>query len=266
MLKVAYIGFGNSVCRYHLPYVEKRKDFIDVKYIYRLETEINEEKESWYPGIKFTSSINEIMDDPDVNLVVVNTPDRYHVEYTMQALDHGKHVLCEKPFAMTAKEAKDVFDYAKEKGLVAMANQNRRYDADMRTVRKVIESGVLGEQNQILGRSLLESILFLDKQCIAASVTRQEMDFYGVTPKDLEGIVSQLRVTRGVEVAVFMYETGAQEFKVSLRSGGKVDVSRVAQYFGGGGHVKAAGFTMAGSVHDVLTNLAHQIEEQLNAE
>ena len=46
------------------------------------------------------------MDDPDVNLVVVNTPDRYHVEYTMQALDHGKHVLCEKPFAMTAKEAK----------------------------------------------------------------------------------------------------------------------------------------------------------------
>ena len=140
MLKVAYIGFGNSVCRYHLPYVEKRKDFIDVKYIYRLETEINEEKESWYPGIKFTSSINEIMDDPDVNLVVVNTPDRYHVEYTMQALDHGKHVLCEKPFAMTAKEAKDVFDYAKEKGLVAMANQNRRYDADMRTVRKVIES------------------------------------------------------------------------------------------------------------------------------
>ena len=53
--------------------------------------------------------------------------------------------------------------------------------------------------------------------------------------KDLEGIVSQLRVTRGVEVAVFMYETGAQEFKVSLRSGGKVDVSRVAQYFGGGG-------------------------------
>lgn len=145
MLKVAYIGFGNSVCRYHLPYVEKRKDFIEVKYIYRLETEINEEKESWYPGIKFTSSINEIMDDPDVNLVVVNTPDRYHVEYTMQALDHGKHVLCEKPFAMTAKEAKDVFDYAKEKGLVAMANQNRRYDADMRTVRKVIESGVLGD-------------------------------------------------------------------------------------------------------------------------
>lgn len=50
MLKVAYIGFGNSVCRYHLPYVEKRKDFIDVKYIYRLETEINEEKRELVSG------------------------------------------------------------------------------------------------------------------------------------------------------------------------------------------------------------------------
>ena len=85
------------------------------------------------------------MNDPEVNLIVVNTPDAFHVSYTMQALEHGKNVLCEKPFAHTAKEAKEVFEYAKEKGLVVMANQNRRYDADMRTVRKVIESGVLGD-------------------------------------------------------------------------------------------------------------------------
>lgn len=121
-------------------------------------------------------------------------------------------------------------------------------------------------QNQILGRALLESILFLHEKCIAAVVTRQEMEFYGVTPKDLDGIVSQLRVTKGVEVAVFMYETGAQEYKVSLRSAGKVNVSSIAQYFGGGGHVKAAGFTMAGSTHDVMTNLARQIETQLEEE
>lgn len=145
MLVVAYIGFGNSVCRYHLPYVARRKDTVKVKYIYRLETEINEEKESWYPDITFTSDIEDIMNDEEVNLVVVNTPDKFHVGYTMQALEHGKNVLCEKPFAMTAKEAKEVFDFAKEKGLVAMSNQNRRFDADMRTVRKVIESGVLGD-------------------------------------------------------------------------------------------------------------------------
>ena len=147
MLVVAYIGFGNSVCRYHLPYVERRKDTVKVKYIYRREEDRigDEERETWYPDITFTIDIDQVMNDPEVNLIVVNTPDQFHVSYTMQALDHGKNVLCEKPFAMSAKEASEVFAYAKEKGLIAMANQNRRYDADMRTVRKVIESGVLGE-------------------------------------------------------------------------------------------------------------------------
>ena len=61
-------------------------------------------------------------------------------------------------------------------------------------------------QNQILGRALLESIVFMDGACIASYVKKNVMEFYGVTPKDLEGIVSQLRVTKGVEVAIFMYE------------------------------------------------------------
>lgn len=147
MLVVAYIGFGNSVCRYHLPYVERRKDTVKVKYIYRRQEDRvgDEERETWYPDITFTTDIDQVMNDPEVNLIVVNTPDQFHVSYTMQALEHGKNVLCEKPFALTAKQASDVFAYAKEKGLVVMANQNRRFDADMRTVRKVIESGVLGE-------------------------------------------------------------------------------------------------------------------------
>jgi predicted dehydrogenase len=147
MLVVAYIGFGNSVCRYHLPYVERRKETIKVKYIYRRQEDRvgDEERETWYPDITFTTDIDQVMNDEEINLVVVNTPDQFHVPYTMMALEHGKNVLCEKPFAMTAKEAKQVFDFAKEKGLVAMANQNRRYDADMRTVRKVLQSGVLGD-------------------------------------------------------------------------------------------------------------------------
>lgn len=120
-------------------------------------------------------------------------------------------------------------------------------------------------QNQVLGRALLESVLFLDNKCIASSVSQKEMQFYGLEPKDLEGIVSQLRVTRGVEVAIFMYELSTREYKISLRSNDLVDVSLIAQYFGGGGHKKAAGFTMAGSSYDVMNNLASQIAMQLNA-
>ena len=91
-------------------------------------------------------------------------------------------------------------------------------------------------QNQILGRALLESITFLDGKCIFSALRQSEMEFYGVNGKDMDGIIDQLRLTEGVEVAIFMYQTGPQEFKVSLRSQNAVDVSRIASYFGGGGH------------------------------
>ena len=118
-------------------------------------------------------------------------------------------------------------------------------------------------QNQILGRALLESIVFMDGKCIVSWVTQKMMDFYRVTPKDLDGIVSQLRVTKGVEVAMFLYETAPLEYKVSLRATNDVDVSIIAQRFGGGGHVKAAGVTMRGTVHDIINNISEQIELQL---
>lgn len=119
-------------------------------------------------------------------------------------------------------------------------------------------------QNQILGRALLKSILILDKKCIVSSVSKSEMEFYEAKPSDLEGIVSQLRLTQGIEVAMFMYELETRQFKVSLRSQGKVDVSTIAQFFGGGGHKRAAGFTMKGTSHDVINNVGARIVLQLD--
>ena len=118
-------------------------------------------------------------------------------------------------------------------------------------------------QNQVLGRALMESILLLDGKIIMGRMRQKDMEFYGVTHKDLEGIVNQLRVTKGVEVAIFLHEIGNQEYKASLRSNGRVDVSAVCAYFGGGGHVKAAGCTMHGTLHDVVNNLTLHIEQQL---
>ena len=119
-------------------------------------------------------------------------------------------------------------------------------------------------QNQVMGRVLAESILLLDGKCIIGYLKKRDMEFYGVDGKDLDGIVSQLRVTDGVEVAIFLYETGNHQYKVSLRSNGPVDVSAVCAYFGGGGHVKAAGCTMHGTFYDVVNNLTLHIEKQLN--
>lgn len=119
-------------------------------------------------------------------------------------------------------------------------------------------------QNQILGKALLESMLVLDKQVIVSYVNLKSLNFFEAKPSDLEGIVSQLRQTKGVEVAMFLYEQEPQIYKVSLRSKDRVDVSVIAKYFGGGGHAKAAGFTMKGTVHDVITNVNKQIALQLN--
>ena len=88
------------------------------------------------------------------------------------------------------------------------------------------------------------------------------MDFYGVTGKDLDGIINQMRNTKGVECAIFLYELDTLTYKVSMRSGGQINVSKIAQFFGGGGHVRAAGCTMKGTQHDVINNISAQIEMQ----
>lgn len=128
-------------------------------------------------------------------------------------------------------------------------------------------------QNRILGKTLMESVLLAEGKIAAGVVTREDLALFGVTPKELDGIVSQLRYTRGAEVAVFLYElsddSGSEEtaeqrkFKVSLRSNGAVNVSEIAGMFGGGGHVKAAGCELTGTVSQILEKLEVQIKAQL---
>lgn len=118
-------------------------------------------------------------------------------------------------------------------------------------------------QNQILGKAILESMLIIDKKCIVSSVSRADMAFYNVTPKDMGGIVEQLRLTEGVECAIFLYETDSMEYKVSLRSKKIIDVNAIAGYYGGGGHIRAAGCTMKGTMHDAINNISKLVEQQL---
>ena len=118
-------------------------------------------------------------------------------------------------------------------------------------------------QTQLLGRTLLTSMRLMEGRVIVATVTRRMLEFYGAQTEDIEGIIDQLRVTKGVEVALLLQEIDDQQYKVSMRSNTFVDVSKIAVYFGGGGHVKAAGCTMRGSLHDVVNNITEHIEFQL---
>ena len=146
MLTVAYVGFGVSVREYHIPYVEKRDD-IKIKYVFRREEDIEAFKdyEPFYSDITFTTNFDDVLNDPEIDLVVISAPDKFHVSYASQVLNANKHCLVEKPFAPTSAEAKEVFELAKSKNLICMPNQNRRFDADFMAVKEVIASGKLGE-------------------------------------------------------------------------------------------------------------------------
>ena len=119
------------------------------------------------------------------------------------------------------------------------------------------------EQNQILGKALLSCRRYADDKIIASVVTAEDMETYHVLPRHLDGIVNQLRITRGVEAAVFLYENEDGTYKVSTRSNGLVDVAALAVKFGGGGHKQAAGFSMKGDPWESISVIVAEIEKQL---
>ncbi len=118
-------------------------------------------------------------------------------------------------------------------------------------------------QNQILGRALMESYMALEDRCVVTCLRKEVFDFYHATSVDVDGVVDQIRVTRGIEVAVFYYEYEPDTYKFSLRSNEYVDVSKIAVHFGGGGHLHAAGFSLVGECHEVIAKVLEQISLQL---
>lgn len=118
-------------------------------------------------------------------------------------------------------------------------------------------------QNLVLGRCLLESKRLLDGRIIITTATQEMMDEYGADKDDLDGIVNAILQTKGAEAAVFVYQLGDDEFKVSLRASGNADMSRIALMYGGGGHVKAAGCTIKGDVKAGLESLLRELESEL---
>ena len=118
-------------------------------------------------------------------------------------------------------------------------------------------------QNRVMGQALLDSRLYLNDQCIVSVITQKQMKQFDVLPKHLDGIVNQLRVTKDVKLAVFIYENEDGSFKVSLRVNGNFDAASLAMHFGGGGHVKAAGCTMYGTQEQVVSTLLEEVEKRL---
>lgn len=118
-------------------------------------------------------------------------------------------------------------------------------------------------QNQLLGTCLVRSFLLEGGRIVASYTTCEDMKKYNAVASDLEGIVNQLRVTSGVDVAIFLHELEPGIYKASMRANSDIDLACVALKFGGGGHEKAAGCTMEGDVDGILKQLVDELKKQM---
>ncbi len=139
-VKTAIASFGMSGQVFHGPSLKVNPHFQVVKVLERSKNL----SEKVLPEATIARSFNEILQDPEVELVIVNTPDVYHYEMAKAALEAGKHIVVEKPVAQKSNEAEKLLELAKEKGVVFTVYQNRRWDGDFRTVQKVLEEGKTG--------------------------------------------------------------------------------------------------------------------------
>ncbi len=141
MIKTAILSFGMSGRVFHAPFISLHVGF-ELKGI--LER-TKQESLVFYPSIHIYRSLEEVLNDDEIELVVVNTPTKTHFEYTKKALLAGKHVVVEKAFTTTLAEAIELKKLADSKELILSVYQNRRWDSDFSTVRHIIEAGDLGE-------------------------------------------------------------------------------------------------------------------------
>ncbi len=140
-IKTAILSFGMSGKVFHAPFIHLHQGFELVGIWERTKSE----SLAVYPGIKIYRSLEEILADDSIELVVVNTPTATHYEFTKKVLEAGKHAVVEKAFTTTVDEAMELKALAEQKKLKLSVFQNRRWDSDFKTVQKIIQEDWLGE-------------------------------------------------------------------------------------------------------------------------
>jgi scyllo-inositol 2-dehydrogenase (NADP+) len=140
-IKTALCSFGMSGWVFHAPFIHLHEGF-ELYAVFERTKNLGEEK---YPGIKTFRSLEEMLADDAIELVIVNTPNYTHFEYAKLVLLAGKHVVVEKPFTNNVAEAEELIALAEKQNKKLSVYQNRRWDSDFKTVQKVVQEKWLGE-------------------------------------------------------------------------------------------------------------------------
>jgi scyllo-inositol 2-dehydrogenase (NADP+) len=140
ILNVGLIGFGLAGKVLHAPLIAALPGL----HLKRIVERSGAEAKSKYPWIEADPDSQGILNDPEIDLVVIATPNEFHYCLAKQALERGKHVVIEKPFTITTAEADDLIRIAKERQRVLSVYHNRRWDGDFLTIQELLNHNLLG--------------------------------------------------------------------------------------------------------------------------
>ncbi|NAW50543.1 Gfo/Idh/MocA family oxidoreductase [Elizabethkingia argentiflava] len=145
LIKTGLCAFGMSGRVFHAPFLNEHPGF-HMSAIVERTKHASQEK---YPYSTIYRSVEQMLEHADIDLVVVNTPVQTHFDYTLKALEAGKHVIVEKPFTVNAYEARKLVCIAQDKGLFLSVYQNRRFDRDFLQVKKILSEKKLGNIKEV---------------------------------------------------------------------------------------------------------------------
>ncbi len=145
IIKTGICSYGMSGKLFHAPFIQNHPGFELTAIVERSKNESREK----YSASKLYRSVDELIADESLQLIIVNTPVQTHFDYARKALAAGKHVIVEKPFTVTSKEAEELVTLANEKNVLLFVYQNRRYDGDYKMVKDVLENKLLGEIKEV---------------------------------------------------------------------------------------------------------------------
>jgi len=144
-IRTGICSFGMSGKLFHAPFIENHPGYELAGIVERHNSDSRER----YPQSKIYRSVDELIADDSIQLVIVNTPTHLHCENAKSALMAGKNIIVEKPFAVTVKDAEEITALAKQKNLFISIYQNRRYDGDYHTIKDVIQKKLLGDLREV---------------------------------------------------------------------------------------------------------------------
>ncbi|PRY43953.1 Gfo/Idh/MocA family oxidoreductase [Umezawaea tangerina] len=149
-MRTALIGYGLGGSAFHAPFVHTTPG-LELSAVVTGNPDRQAEVRARYPEAEILSSVDDVW-SRDYDLAVVTTPNRFHHAHARSAVEHGLHVVVDKPFSGTAAEARDLVDLAAARGLVLVPFHNRRWDGDFRTVQKLLADGALGAVHRFESR------------------------------------------------------------------------------------------------------------------